>query len=137
MNWLLSKKFTFEASHQLPHHDGKCARLHGHSWSCTVYVSGVSLETAGPKQGMLIDYADIKTIVKPIIDNHLDHWHLNESLELSSPTSERVSQWLYDQIKPQLNGLVAVRVDETCTSSCLYTGGSDPASILSDAFALG
>jgi 6-pyruvoyltetrahydropterin/6-carboxytetrahydropterin synthase len=41
--WLLAKEFRFEAAHQLPYHDGKCARLHGHSWHGVVYVAGDTL----------------------------------------------------------------------------------------------
>lgn len=78
----LSKEFTFEASHQLPNHDGKCRQLHGHSWKLIVEVTGyvqASLPVDGrqpyPKEGMVWDYSDIKRIVQPIVDQ-LDHHHL-------------------------------------------------------------
>jgi 6-pyruvoyltetrahydropterin/6-carboxytetrahydropterin synthase len=118
--WILSKEFTFEAAHQLPQHDGKCARLHGHSWKAIVFVAGDLLQVTGAKAGMLIDYADIKGIVKPIIDDYLDHHYLNETTGLDDPTSEAIAAWLYRFIKPNLPGLIAVRIDETCTSSCTY-----------------
>ncbi len=38
--FLLKKTFPFEAAHQLKYHDGKCARLHGHSFKLTVVVAG-------------------------------------------------------------------------------------------------
>lgn len=50
--WTLRKDFTFEAAHLLPHHDGKCARLHGHSWRMTVEIQSDRLETEGPKDGV-------------------------------------------------------------------------------------
>lgn len=116
----LSKSFRFEASHQLPNHDGKCARLHGHSWVGKVYCRGEQLQTTGPKAGMLVDYADIKAALKPLLDEKLDHWHLNDSTGLVNPTSEEVSRWIYQQLKPLLPSLFAVEIQETCTSSCVY-----------------
>jgi 6-pyruvoyltetrahydropterin/6-carboxytetrahydropterin synthase len=119
--WQLEKSFTFEASHQLPLHDGKCARMHGHSWVGKVIVRGNRLHTEGPKTGMLIDYADIKRILSPIVDEQLDHWHLNQTTELEHPTSEEIARWLFQKLKPLLPGLYAIVIDETATSSCIYT----------------
>jgi 6-pyruvoyltetrahydropterin/6-carboxytetrahydropterin synthase len=119
--WVLSKEFTFEASHQLPHHDGKCARLHGHSWKGVVYVAGDKLIENGVKQGMLIDYATIKEYLNPLIENYLDHWHLNDTTRLENPTSERLAAWIYyELLSAGLPGLIAVEIKETCTSRCLY-----------------
>jgi 6-pyruvoyltetrahydropterin/6-carboxytetrahydropterin synthase len=64
--WIVYKEFRFEAAHVLPHHDGKCRRLHGHSWVCLVYVKRNQLMTAGPKQGMAIDFADLKKYMQPL-----------------------------------------------------------------------
>ncbi|NES89229.1 6-carboxytetrahydropterin synthase, partial [Okeania sp. SIO2B9] len=73
--WIIGKEFRFEASHQLPNHDGKCARLHGHSWRGVIYVSGNELVNSGGKQGMIMDYGDIKKHLKPLLDDYLDHYH--------------------------------------------------------------
>jgi 6-pyruvoyltetrahydropterin/6-carboxytetrahydropterin synthase len=129
--WILSKQFKFEAAHYLPNHDGQCRRLHGHSWVGYVYIQGTSLHTDGAKQGMLMDFSDVKKVLKPIVDNYLDHWYLNETTGLLNPTSECLAQWIYNKIKPDLNELIAVRIDETCTSSCIYAPGFDPSSSLS------
>lgn len=120
-NWIISKKFTFEAAHQLPSHQGKCSRLHGHSWVCWVYVSGDALKTEGSETDMVMDYGTIKAVVKPLLDNYLDHYFLNETTQLENPTSERIAQWIFDRIEAELPGLVAVRVDETCTAHCVYS----------------
>ncbi len=119
MTWTLTKEFKFEAAHRLPHHGGKCSRLHGHSWRGYVFVAGDVLQFEGRQQGMIVDYADIKALLKP-----LDHHYLNDSLQLQNPTSEAVAKWVFGQLKPKLPGLVAVRIDETCTSRCVYTEGS-------------
>ena len=120
--WELYKEFRFEAAHQLPHHDGKCARLHGHSWVMRIYLRGDRLQETGPKQGMLFDFGDIKKYVQPLLDQYLDHYHLNDSLGMESPTSEVITQWIYQALqKAKLPGLAAVDIKETCTAGCIYT----------------
>lgn len=116
----LRKQFKFEASHQLMRHDGKCRRLHGHSWIGYLVLEGDELAHAGPKEGMLIDYGDVSAVIKPVVEEYLDHHHLNDTLGTDMPTSERVAVWVYDKIKPFLPMLAAVVIEETCTSSAEY-----------------
>jgi 6-pyruvoyltetrahydropterin/6-carboxytetrahydropterin synthase len=116
----LEKSFRFEAAHKLPHHDGKCARLHGHSWVGRVVVQGRTLWQTGPKQGMVTDYGELSEVIKPLVENYLDHWYLNESTGLENPTSEELARWVYDKLKPSIDNLVAVVIEETCTSRCEY-----------------
>lgn len=133
----LSKDFRFEASHQLPDHDGKCSRLHGHSWKMTVTVAGRNLQPEGgnnPKANMLADYADIKAIVGPFVDKYLDHHHLNHSLNERSPTSEVIAEWAFSMIDDRIKrdglsnvSLFAIKIEETCTSACLYIPDGDKA----------
>ena len=88
-----------------------------------VVVSGPVLEMHGAKSGMLVDYADISRIVRPVVEMYLDHHYLNESIpSLANPTSEMLAAWLFHLLKPLLPNLDAVEVDETCTSSCCYFG---------------
>ena len=119
--WELEKEFSFEASHQLPHHDGKCARLHGHSWKGRVLISADKLYQSGPKQGMVKDYADINKPIKELVEAKLDHYHLNESTGLENPTSEELARWIFNQLKPYIPEMNAVVIEETCTSRCMYT----------------
>ena len=121
--WSVSKKFTFEASHQLPNHDGKCKRLHGHSWVGWAYCASSQIQTNGAKQGMVVDYGDIKKVLTPLVEAYLDHWHLNETTGLVNPTSEELARWIFNQVKPSLPALVAIEIQETCTSSCIYAPG--------------
>ena len=129
MSFTLRKKYIFEASHQLKNHDGKCARLHGHSWSVVVEIRGNNLIHVGPKQNMLFDYGSISAVVKPIIDNELDHHHLNDVLSYANdmPTSEYLAEWLFKRIAPAIESatsnlhLRSITIGETCTSECTYT----------------
>lgn len=116
----LEKQFRFEAAHRLPHHDGKCARLHGHSWVGRLVVEGQALHGAGPKVGMLVDYSDLSAAIAPVVEEFLDHHYLNETLGMESPTSELIAEWVFNRLKPQLPDLKAVVIEETCTARCEY-----------------
>jgi 6-pyruvoyltetrahydropterin/6-carboxytetrahydropterin synthase len=118
----LEKTFRFEASHQLPHHDGKCARLHGHSWVGRVIIEAPDweLKRTGSKAGMLVDFGDISKALDPLVENLLDHYHLNESLEIENPTSEEISRWIYNYLYPRIPHLAAIVIEETCTSRAEY-----------------
>lgn len=113
------KQFTFEAAHRLPHvpEGHKCARLHGHSFHVSVHLRGPLAEP----EGWVMDFAELKAVVKPIIDE-LDHYYLNEVPGLENPTSEVLARWLWARIAPHLSMLSEIGVRETCTSGCVYRG---------------
>jgi 6-pyruvoyltetrahydropterin/6-carboxytetrahydropterin synthase len=119
--WIIYKEFRFEAAHTLPHHDGKCRRLHGHSWMGRIYVKGNELITEGTQQGMIIDYGEIKKYIQPLLEQFLDHYYLNDTTGLENPTSEALAKWIYEKLEAsKLPGLYAVEIHETCTSGCMY-----------------
>jgi 6-pyruvoyltetrahydropterin/6-carboxytetrahydropterin synthase len=124
--WIIYKEFRFEAAHRLPYHQGKCSRLHGHSWVGKVYIRGNQLQSSGSQQGMIMDYAEVKNYVQPLLDNYLDHYYLNETTGLDNPTCEAIAKWIFHQLKQTgLTGLYAVEIQETCTSGCTYSVVSD------------
>jgi 6-pyruvoyltetrahydropterin/6-carboxytetrahydropterin synthase len=116
------KEFGFEAAHRLPNvpEGHKCARLHGHSFRVEVHVRGRLDE----RLGWVMDFADLKAAVKPVIDR-LDHYYLNEIEGLENPTSEVLARWLWARLRPSLPGLSRIVVRETCTSGCTYQGEDD------------
>jgi 6-pyruvoyltetrahydropterin/6-carboxytetrahydropterin synthase len=118
--WKLEKTFRFEASHRLPHHDGKCARLHGHSWVGVAILESDALIAGGPKAGMVQDFGDVSRALARLVEDGLDHHHLNDSTGLQNPTSEELARWVFDNLRPALPLLAAVRIEETCTSAAEY-----------------
>ncbi len=121
-NWLIYKEFRFEAAHRLPNHDGKCRRLHGHSWVGRIYVQSDRLIQEGAKQGMVIDFGDIQKYLEPLLAKFLDHYYLNETTGLENPTSEAIAQWIFNKLEVAgLPGLQGVEIQETCTSGARYT----------------
>lgn len=70
----LTKIFHFEAAHALNGYDGKCRNIHGHSYELRVTVKGMPLDEPGnPKNGMVIDFHDLKQIVNQEVVDKLDH----------------------------------------------------------------
>ena len=61
----ITKEFSFEASHALYRHDGLCKNVHGHSYKLHVTIIGNPIEESkNVKFGMIIDFSDLKKIVK-------------------------------------------------------------------------
>ena len=119
MKTTLYKDFTFEAAHRLPNvPDGhKCGRLHGHSFVVRLEITG----EVDKHTGWIIDFAELKAIFKPTLDR-LDHYDLNDIPRQENPTSQVLAEWIWKQIKSQLQHLTAVMVKETCTAGCIYRG---------------
>ena len=118
---MIYKEFSFEAAHRLPHHEGKCRRLHGHSFRGRVYVVSDQLKTQGSETGMVMDFGTLKAYLDPLVKDYLDHYYLNDSLGLESPTSEAIAAWIFQKLADQgLPGLHSVEILETCTSAARY-----------------
>jgi len=70
----ITKIFTFETAHVLYNYDGKCKNMHGHSYKLFVTVKGKPInDLEHPKNGMVVDFGDIKSIVKSEIVDVWDH----------------------------------------------------------------
>ena len=115
---VVTKLFEFEACHHLPHYDGACHNIHGHSYKLEVTVSGqVSKNENDPKCGMIIDFKDLKAIVKSVAVDKYDHSNLNEFFP--NPTAEiMVKQIAVDIMSklPQGVYLMSCKLWETSTS---------------------
>ena len=73
-NIRITKEFSFETGHALYGYDGKCKNVHGHSYKLSVTVIGVPIaDRNNVKFGMVIDFSDLKKIVKEEIVDHFDH----------------------------------------------------------------
>ena len=70
-----------------------------------------------------MDYADISDAFKPLWEQ-LDHRYLNEIPGLENPTSENITVWIWEHLKPILPLLSEVAVAETCTARCVYRGAT-------------
>lgn len=70
----VTKEFDFETAHALDGYNGKCKDIHGHSYHLTVTVKGEVIDdNTDPKDGMVIDFKDLKSIIKTEIEPIFDH----------------------------------------------------------------
>lgn len=124
----LTKEFRFEASHVLPKHDGKCKRLHGHSYRVVVEITGPIRRLDGSSgEAMVVDFGHVKEIWN-VVGGPLDHQHLNDVLPDPAgiaPTAEAIASYLLMELRDEASQgdvfgeaqISAVTVWETATSS--------------------
>ncbi len=111
----VSKEFRFEAAHSLPHlpPEHKCHHIHGHSYKVVVKVGGL-ITKADP---MVMDYAEIDSIVSPIIAR-MDHKNINDIVD-GPTTAEYIASWIFHQLPPR-RGFKQVDVYETPTTCATW-----------------
>lgn len=135
----ITKQFSFETGHALYGYDGKCKNVHGHSYKLSVTVIGKPItDASNAKFGMVIDFSDLKTIVKGEIVDVFDHAtvfnkntpHVELAKELKDrghsvllvdyqPTSEMMVIDFAEKIKkhlPETIQLHSLKLQETDTS---------------------
>jgi 6-pyruvoyltetrahydropterin/6-carboxytetrahydropterin synthase len=70
----ITKEFRFEMAHALFGHDGPCKNIHGHSYILSITVKGEPERMDdSPKEGMVMDFSDLKRIVNEEIIKEFDH----------------------------------------------------------------
>lgn len=135
----ITKQFTFETGHALYGYDGKCRNVHGHSYKLSVTVIGKPINDKNHvKYGMVIDFTDLKAIVKEEVVDQFDHAtvfnkntpHVELAKELEDrghhvilvdyqPTSENLVIDFANRIKnrlPENIKLLSLRLQETESS---------------------
>jgi len=71
----ISRRFTFEAGHRLPSHEGKCQSYHGHSYKVSYTIRQSRAEYGADElasNGMVLDFSELKKIETDILAA-LDH----------------------------------------------------------------
>ncbi|NNK27784.1 MAG: 6-carboxytetrahydropterin synthase [Flavobacteriaceae bacterium] len=135
----ITKQFSFETGHALYGYDGKCKNVHGHSYRLDVTVIGRPIsDNNHVKFGMVIDFSDLKKIVKEEIVDVFDHAtifnkntpHVELAKELEArghnviladyqPTSEMMvidfAQKINDRLPNNIK-LHSLKLQETATS---------------------
>ena len=144
----VTKQFEFEMAHSLWNYDGPCKNLHGHSYRLYVTVAGTPIiEVSNPKNGMVVDFGDLKKIVNEVIIREFDHAfmisnkvpgdyyaRLGEMLEKLcivdyQPTCENMVVDFAERIKKRLPEgieLFSLRLHETSTSYAEWFASDNP-----------
>ncbi|HIP47364.1 MAG TPA: 6-carboxytetrahydropterin synthase [Lutibacter sp.] len=142
----ITKQFFFETGHALYGYDGKCRNVHGHSYKLAVTIIGLPIaDNTNVKYGMVLDFGDLKKIVKKEIVDVFDHAtifnkntpHVEIAQELEKrghyiilldyqPTSEMMLIDFADRISAKLPNAVklhSLKLSETGTSYAEWFAG--------------
>jgi 6-pyruvoyltetrahydropterin/6-carboxytetrahydropterin synthase len=102
----VTSEFTFEMAHALKDYDGPCRNVHGHSYRLFVTVTGIPVnDNQNPKNGMVIDFTELKEIVLKKIINLFDH---------SVVVSNDFDREKLEMIKKAFGNAVIVDYQPTC-----------------------
>jgi len=131
--YAVTKRIEFCYGHRLLDYEGMCAHPHGHNAIAEIEIRTDALDA----RNMVVDFNDIKRLVKGWIDRELDHKMilrrddpLARSLEAlgepvflldSNPTAERIARLLFDVAREQGLSVVRVTLWETPTSWATYS----------------
>lgn len=113
----ISKTMSFAAAHKLPHHLGKCENWHGHEWVIEVGVR----KRIDPATMMVMDFKELKIIMKKYIIDILDHNNINDMIVI--PTAENIVVWCWEQLmfEGHLKGIEKITLWESSDSSASIT----------------
>ena len=130
----VTKRLEFCYGHRLLDYDGICRHPHGHNAVVEIEVAGEALDG----RNMVVDFGDIRRVMKTWIDRELDHkMILREDDPLvaslralgepvyvvdSNPTAERIARLIYDVSREHRLNVSRVTVWETPTSWATYQG---------------
>ena len=128
--FLLTTEAAFDAAHFLTNYEGKCKNIHGHRWKVVATISGE------PKNGMIVDFGDLKKDLKNLCD-YFDHTFIVEENSLKPElfkmldeqftlrtvpfrtTAENFSKYFYDMLNKKYN-VREIMVYETPTNCARY-----------------
>jgi len=136
VNLTIMRRIRFCAGHRLLRHGGKCEFFHGHNYIADFHITSTNVDAVG----RVIDFAELKRVLKGWIDEHWDHAFLlgaedhNGIAAIQSvtptkyfilpnnPTAEHLARYLLDVVCPSLLGngparatkVVVWETDESC-----------------------
>lgn len=126
------KQIDFCYGHRLLDYEGKCAHPHGHNALIEIVLEGDELD----HRGMLLDFVDVKKVVKEFVDHELDHLmilnrkdplvpvlqEMNEPLYLldENPTAENIAKVIFKHAQQKNLPVKEVRLWETASSYAVY-----------------
>ena len=136
--FFLKTEESFDAAHFLAGYDGKCRNIHGHRWRVVAQIKGETLSEGQQTRGMLVDFGDLKEILKIYCDE-LDHCLIYEKGSLKAatiaafqeenfkiyevafrPTAENFAYYFYKKLEAQGLDVHRVEVYETPNNCAAY-----------------
>jgi len=122
--WTLNTEFKFDAAHFIDGYDGKCGRMHGHTYK--VHISAKSHQLNPSKYlntpDMVCDFKELKWAASDSKKGGLDHSVLNEEIPVAT-TAERIAEYIHKETTKRIPGNIELKVTvwETENSWVEYT----------------
>jgi 6-pyruvoyltetrahydropterin/6-carboxytetrahydropterin synthase len=132
--YAVTKRIEFCYGHRLLDYNGVCAHPHGHNAIVEIEVRSTTLDA----RNMVVDFSEIRNVVKAWVDRELDHKMilrqddplvaalsaLGEPMYLvdSNPTAERLARLIFDISRQHGLDVSRVTLWETPSSWATYTG---------------
>lgn len=112
------RRYVFQSAHWLPNvpTGHKCGRMHGHGFEAIVHANKDVRDS-----DLSIDYDHLDELWAPL-HTELHYGCLNDLPGLQNPTSEVMSSWIWDRLKPQLPELSWITVYETASCGAHFDG---------------
>ncbi len=136
--YYIRSECSFDSAHFLKGYEGKCSNLHGHRWRVVAELSADRLSEEPQTRGMLIDFGDLKKVLKEMCDE-LDHCLIYERGSLREktlealreeefrtvevpfrPTAENLAEYFYSEIAGKGFPVCRVEVYETPNNCAVY-----------------
>lgn len=122
--WKLNTEFTFDAAHSIEGYDGKCARMHGHTYKVRVTAKSNTLNPSKylKTPDMVCDFTELKWAARDSEKGGFDHGVLDDLIPVNT-TAERIAEYIHKETKSKIpkNIELTVTVWETETSWVEYT----------------
>ena len=122
--WTLHTEFKFDAAHYIDGYDGKCGRMHGHTYKVHMKAKSHKLNHSAylKTSDMVCDFKELKWAAKDSERGGFDHGVLNDLMQ-ENTTAERIAEYIHQETKKRIpSGIeLEVTVWETETSWVSYT----------------
>ena len=135
----LISEASFDSAHFLAQYEGKCRNIHGHRWTVKVEIFGEKLQENGSKREMLIDFGELKSELKKLVDFY-DHSLIIEKNTMRKitlnalkedgfriievefrPTAENFAKNFYDYFIEKGFSVKSISVYETPNNCAIYS----------------
>lgn len=95
MGYRITSEVHFDAAHFLAYHEGACRNIHGHRWRVVASVKSDTLIDSGTSRGMVIDFSDMKKLLREIADK-FDHTLVYEADSMRGSTLMMLDEEEFD-----------------------------------------
>lgn len=113
----VTKIFRFETAHAIHEYEGLCKNIHGHSYELHVTVSKSGSDDFILENGFVIDFKDLKSIVKTNVIEYFDHQIiLSEKYIEAHPNLNKLENLAIWKMEPSAENMVLFIKDKISNS---------------------